>query len=92
MDGMCEWKRYVQTNPAHGSVKWRRMDFTWFIVYLISVALSDACLLGTGPRRCQHLLQLVLLEQVGNLARVQHVVDVLQELLHYNLRTLQTAH
>lgn len=64
------------------------MDLTWSVVYLIPVALRDACLLGEGARRCQHLLQLVLLEQVGNLAGVQHVVDVLQELLHYDLRNV----
>lgn len=59
-------------------------------MYLVPVALRDARLLGAGSRRCQHLLKLVLLEQVGNLAGVQHVVDVLQELLHYNLRTSPT--
>lgn len=61
------------------------------VLYLVSVALRDSRLLGPRPRRCQHLLQLVLLEQVGNFTRVQHVVDVLQELLHYDLGNVTKA-
>lgn len=54
--------------------------------YLVPVLLIDSSLLGFGTSGSQNLLQLVFLKEIGHLARVQHVVYVLQELFHHNLQ------
>lgn len=54
--------------------------------YLVSALLVDPSLFGFRPSGSQNLLQLVFLKEIWHLARVQHVVYVLQELFHHNLQ------
>lgn len=55
-------------------------------VYLIPVLLTDSSLFGFGTGGSEYLFQLVFLKKVGHLTRVQHIVDILQKLLHHNLQ------
>lgn len=54
--------------------------------YLVPVLLIDSSFFGFRTSGSQNLLQLVFLKEIGHLARVQHVVYVLQELLHHDLQ------
>ena len=54
--------------------------------YGVAVALGNAGLLGRRSAADHHALVLVRLEEVGHFAAVQYVVDVLEELLHDDLR------
>ena len=56
----------------------------------VAVALGDADLLGSRATADDDALVLVGLEQVGHLARVQHVVDVFQELFYHDLSKTQS--
>ena len=51
----------------------------------VSVALGDAHFLSSRSAADDQLFIFIWLKQVGHLARIQNVVDILKEFLNYNL-------
>lgn len=59
------------------------------IMYLIPISLRDAGLFSLGANGSQHLFQFILLKEVWYFTRVQHVINILQELFHHNLKQMR---